>query len=469
MKAFTYSLLLSLLASLTLTSCLKDEETTYSDYCYISAFSLGYIKQLHHTTGSKGQDSTYITSYSASRFCMNINQRENTIENADSLPYGSQISKILTTVSFQSVLVHRPKDISKLAPEDTVWVTYSSSDSIDFTNPREFLVLAADGSATRSYTVKVNVHKMNPDATVWDSLGVSELPTPAGCKERKMVALNGSLKVLTKAEDGSLSCFSRAADRTGEWKAETMQGAEGLVLETLQCTDGMAYASTETGSLLYSTDGVDWKTRMLGTEGLRLVGVSSSSFYALQHGKLVCSPRNSENWTEEMLDEDASKLPVQDITFLTFSQKNGNDRLLIVGKSADGKQARLWSKSWSTLTETEQQAGWVYYSENDAVKDTFPLLNQSNVMRYNGSILLFGGASQDTDSEKAVKPLGKLFQSQDYGITWQEHTEMTLDSRMTTSASEAEFITAALQDDKYIWVLVDGQLWRGRFNGVSFE
>lgn len=468
MKSFSYSLVLSLLAVFTLSSCLGDEKTEYSDYCYISSFSLGYVKQIHHVKDSVGRDSTYTTSYSAAGFPMSINQRENTIENIDSLPYGSQLDKVLTTCNFQSVLVHRPKDINGLDPQDTLWVTYSSSDSIDFKKPREFLVFAADGSSMRYYTVKVNVHQMDPEETVWDSLGVSTIPYPADCKARKMVALNGNIEVLTQAQDGTISGFSRKAKKEGEWESIALIGAEGLVLETLQSENGTTYASTEDGRIIYSTDGQTWNTRMLGLSGLRLAGVSQNCFYAIQDGKLMCTPKSSENWQEETLDEDSSFLPTQELTILSFTQKNGNERLLLSGKSADGTKARLWSKMWVKQTGSELQSGWAFYNDNAAIKDKIPVLEHSNIMYYNGGILLFGGASiPGTDVNS--KPLANLYFSQDYGITWQKHATMALDNRMAKTASNAGCINAALQDDKYIWVLIDGQLWRGRFNGVAFE
>lgn len=472
MKKITYTLFVALLASLALTSCLGDEDKVeYSDYCSIKGFSLASLKQVHHLKGASGQDSVYYTSFSGVNFPMSINQRTLFIENPDSLPYGVMMDKVLTSCAFETVLVHRPQDLANLEPADTAWVTYSEKDTIDFSKPRHFLVLSSDGSSMRKYTVKVNVHQMDPDETVWDSLGVSALVVPSLCKARRMVVVDGNLVVLAQGADGALACYSRVAKKVGAWKQEVLTHADGLNVETLCQQGGILYASTTAGNILYSVDGLEWRSRLKGMPGLRLLGVSESCMYALADGKLMSSPKNSEVWKEETLDDEAGLLPAKDVTILAMTQKNGNEKLLLTGKSADGKAARQWAKTWNGKLG-ESAATWAYYGENAAIRNPYPLLKQSNVMLYDQGLLLFGGAPEvmNKRAENLVEePLGRLYFSQDYGITWMKHDVMSLDENMTLGAAKASFITAAVEDGRFVWVLVDGQLWRGRLNSVLMK
>lgn len=467
MKTYTYSLLTLLMATLLLTSCLGDDKVVeYSDNCNISAFSLGSVRMKHVVKGSKGQDSTYYTVYTASTFPMSINQRELTIENRDSLPYGSLVNRVLTNCTFESVLVHRPQDISGVEPTDTAWVTYSNKDSIDFTKPRTFWVIAADGIAMRKYTVKVNVRQMDPTATVWDSLEVASLPGLNQGTVRRMAVVGDRLACLNLQADGSLTCFRRALEKQAEWEPVTVSGADGLVLTTLQASDDMLYASTTDGKVLYSTDGMEWRNRMNGMDGLQLAGVSQNRFYALVGGKMMSTDKSGEDWKEEATDESAELLPATDLAMVQMSQKNGNQRLLLTGKSADGK-ACVWSKNW--LGDAEAESGWTYYSTNEAMKSPFPSLKESNMMAYGNGVLAFGGAPLVKTENTVDKPMGRLYYSPDYGITWKKHETMTLDERLTAGAANAQFITAASQDGRFVWLLVDGQLWRGRLNSVAFK
>lgn len=468
-RKFHKSLLLLVMALFTFSSCLDDEkETVYSDNCNITAFSLGSMKQSHHLKGSKGQDSIYYSVMSGSYFPMSINQRDLIIENRDSLPYGVQVNKVLTNCTFESILLHRPKDITGLEPADTAWVAYSNKDSIDFTRPREFMVVAADGISVRRYTVKVNVHQMNFEETVWDSLEVSDVPCPAECQVRKMAVLGGNIQVLTQSNDGSLQCYTREAQKVGAWKQQAITTPAAINLETLQTEGNMMYASTTEGSVLSSPNGYDWHTRLAGAPALRLMGVSQDCFYALVDGKLMRTPKTVEAWEEEALDDAAELLPAKDVKLLEMEQTNGIHRLLLTGLSADGTQSCLWSKSWGKDGE-ESQAEWVYYTHNDAIKTPFPVLAQSNVMLYGSSLLLFGGAPVTASPYLVEEPLGRLYQSYDYGVTWQRHDAMTLDSRLPVQAADAQFITAAAEEGRFIWMLVDGQLWRGRLNKVAFK
>lgn len=468
-RKFHNILLLLVMALFTFSSCFEDEkETVYSDNCNITAFSLGSMKQSHHMKGSKGQDSIYYSIMSGGYFPMSINQRDLIIENRDSLPYGVQVDKVLTSCTFESILLHRPKDITGLEPVDTAWVAYSNKDSIDFTRPREFMVVAADGISVRRYTVKVNVHQMDFDQTVWDSLEVSDVPCPAECQMRKMAVLGGNIQVLAQLSDGSLQCYTREAQKVGAWKQQAVTTPAAISLETLQTEGNLMYASSTEGTILYSSNGFDWHTRQAGAPALKLMGVSHDYFYAQIDGKLMRSSKSAEAWEEEALDDAAELLPTKDVKLLEMTQSNGIHRLLLTGISADGTQPRLWSKSWTKDGE-ESQAEWAYYTENDAVKVPFPILAQTNVMAYGNSLVLFGGAPVKASGYLAEEALGRLYQSYDYGMTWQRHDAMTFDSRLPVQAADAQFITAATEEGRFIWMLLDGQLWRGRLNKVAFK
>lgn len=460
MKTYTYKILTALLATVLLSSCLKeDEEVTLSDDCYISAFSLGNVRRTNHITGSKGQDSIFYTAFSAATIPMIINQRENTIENAIPLPYGSIMSKVLTNCSFEGILMHRP------ANTNTDWIAYDAKDSLDFTSPREFRVVSTDGSASRQYTVKISAYQEDPDATKWDSLSVN--PALASCQTRRLVPLNNTLTALVQLEDGTLKCFSRSATiLESEWVEKTVENAGNALLESMQADSDTLYMSTSDGKILYSLSGNKWNEMMTGKDGLKLVGVSSKRLYAMVDGKLVSSPKDQEAWEDEELDDKASNLPTTNICALNISQANGNQRLFLTGTTADGKSARLWSKVWIEPTISEKSACWSFYESNPAIKNTFPVLNQSCVIAYANSILLFGGKDKNK-SEESSQALSCTYVSRDLGITWQTDSPIKFDDRMVASASDAQLITATTQDEKYIWILIDGQLWRGQLNKLA--
>lgn len=152
-------LLLAVLCGL-LTSCFKDEEVTYDDYCYISSVSLGKIKRQTWTLDTLGNRVKTYTSYSGSSIQMTIDQRTNTIQNRDSLLYGSDLSALLLTITYQGLtLLYRPA-----ADSTAEWQAYSSKDSLDLRQPLHLLAVSNDGAANRIYTLKVNVHNQEGDS-----------------------------------------------------------------------------------------------------------------------------------------------------------------------------------------------------------------------------------------------------------------------------------------------------------------
>ena len=95
-------LLVSLLVTMSaMTSCLDNdiEQVTYSSETSITSFSLGTLHVKRVGKDSKGEDSTYTDTISMANYPFTINQAMRTIENKDSLPVGTDISRVLTKIT----------------------------------------------------------------------------------------------------------------------------------------------------------------------------------------------------------------------------------------------------------------------------------------------------------------------------------------------------------------------------------
>ena len=148
-----------LAAVLALTACSTDDDdytaTLYGDAA-ITAFSLGTLNR--YIDGEK-------STYAGSAYAMQIDQLAHTIENIDSLPIYTDAAHVIAHVSARNngVIVLKNKG-------DEDFTYYSSADSIDFSdeeNPRIFRVWASNGVGYTDYKVKINVHKEDGDALVW--------------------------------------------------------------------------------------------------------------------------------------------------------------------------------------------------------------------------------------------------------------------------------------------------------------
>ena len=84
------------------TSCLKsdsDSDVKYYDDTAITVFTLGTLNRTLHTTNAAGNDSTYKGTVAGSGYSMLIDQAQGTISNEKLLPTGTDISKVITSVT----------------------------------------------------------------------------------------------------------------------------------------------------------------------------------------------------------------------------------------------------------------------------------------------------------------------------------------------------------------------------------
>ncbi len=163
-----------LLSVLCLTaSCLKgnnDEVTYYSDAA-ITSFSVGTLTCYTHSVTSEGNDTVTASTVTGSSYNFHIDQVNHCIYNTDSLPVGTDVSRVLVSLTTRNNGVTL---IRTLEDEDSV-VYYLSTDSIDFTTPRKFVVVASDGSGYSEYIVNVNVHQ-EKEAFNWEEMPEGSFP-----------------------------------------------------------------------------------------------------------------------------------------------------------------------------------------------------------------------------------------------------------------------------------------------------
>lgn len=212
--------------SLGFLSCIgSDQEVDIYDEACISSVSITAMSKLEHTLGEDWQDSTYkvkVTTFPT----LTIDQKNYKIYNTDSLPFESVMDRILLSIektSYSGAIVIRSID-----GEDK-WKVYSSTDSIDFSKPREFRVLNTDGSKYRSYQVNLVAHQVPTNTIRW-----KEMP-----KESYPAAKKGSVDWEKAVKDAGLAKF------IGEGISE-------------------AYAFRADGQIMVSTDkGVTWKEDLM--------------------------------------------------------------------------------------------------------------------------------------------------------------------------------------------------------------
>ncbi len=440
-RCFLWLMALMTLAS----SCSENDsvEAPNNDYCYIKSVTLGNIKRKTRTLN---------TSFTGSYYAMTIDQRTGAIENRDSLPYGSQLDRVVISIAFDgSMLAY-----SDIGTEN--WTAYNATDSLDLTKPLQLKLTSNDKNSERIYTLKVNVHQQEGDSISWNMCESEE--AFAEMTDLKAFALNDKLMVLGKKTEGIVLLERSGIEAQGTWEeAETNLPAETDV-QTLRQQGLNLYLSTSDGKVLTSTDAKEWTQAGAYTAAnLTLFEKTEDFFYAISEGKLLSSA-NGTDWKEEALDTEATMLPQANFRALTTEQDNGNRRIILVGHREDSDHAVVWSKMWND-NEPEADAQWIYYPISPDNTIPCPQLYYFNLLPYDGNLIAFGGASADGTRQA----LAAIFVSRDYGITWRPSTEIRLPAELEGTE---ECITSTVDENNFIWIITNTQVWRGRLNRLGF-
>ncbi len=440
-------------------SCLSDD--TY-DYEYpndtaITAFSLGTVNRIWHTTNSKGEDSVYTTTFTGSNYNFYIDQANRTIYNADSLPVGSDAEHILATISSKNsgTVVLKDTDSDSL-------IVYSSSDSIDFSVPREIRAYNLSGTAYAAYTVTVNVHKEEADSFRWLTLAQSNAAL-VSLSRAKAVDVNETIYLFGVDATNALRIYATPVNDGNTWTEvtpSTTLSADSY--QSVLAFDGHIYtlANTVSGTnVLRSTDAETWETVATGTSLSRLVGASTHYLYALTPTGISVSKDSGATWTMETLDTDASFLPSAEISFAFTPSKVNTDteNLILMGKRANtygDRTSVVWNKVLEYANGSENQSwSFVEYDASDENKAPNPQQFLATAYR-NG----YEALHSDSDS---------LYISTDGGITWQKDSVA-----IPTGFDGSHHFTFFKDKQNYLWIIsVDGtgNVWKGRHNSEGWR
>lgn len=441
-----------------LASCRDDEEdVAITDRCYIKSVTLGTVKR---TTSKHDQQGAVIqtvnSSYSAGTYTMSIDQRDSSIENHDSLPYGSRLSAVIVNIAFEGAyLLYREKGT------DNNWMTYNSTDSLDLRKPLELLVPANNGDGSRSYTLKVNVHQQEGDSLYWHQTA-DNVPAFTDLADMKAFTLGDKLMVLGRNASGISLAERSTTEAQGTWEELTTNLPASADLQSLCQQDGKLYLSTADGDILTSTDKAATWTAIdaLHTPGIKLIGASSKFLYAMTGTTLLRATESADTWETEKLDTDGSHLPAVNILTQNLKQPNGNERIVMTGNDDTGSSVKVWSKMWNH-GEPENSAEWMYIPHTPDNKALCPVLDEPCLIAYDGQCVMFGGKSADGKHQA----LSTMFVSPDYGITWHPGTNMHPPFPLNGSTGN---ITATVDKNNFIWIITNTQVWRGRLNRLGF-
>lgn len=422
-------------------SCLGDsnEEYTYYDDAALTSFKLGTINCYRYAKATKdGRDSLYKAVVSGNSYAISIDQYAGTITNApDSLPSDADLKHLLVSVSTAKNGYVRIKSTKS----DSLFL-FSSSDSLDFSQPRVIEVLSSSQKATRTYTVNIVAHKENPDSFKWNKMDADE--DIKNYTRVKAGICNGNLAVLGQTSTGTE--LKTLVD--GSWKTMKTFGADAVM-----ANDDKNIYVTDEGIVYVSSDATNWQT--IETDMKSVFGYCGSELFAMsKDNELMVSYDNGISWAVDEIDEEAQLLPASEYNFIATQTSTNSDvmRAFMIGNSTNSVKAAVWSKIIEKDASKDQT--WIYQAFKANNYYYLPNMKNLSIAKYADGMIAAGDN------------FDKIYYSKDCGLTWKKDDRIAIPTGF--SAENASMTTDA---KGYIWIVCtgSGQVWRGRLNKVAWE
>lgn len=182
------------------------------------------------------------------------------IFNADSLPYGTDVRKLVPTISVaSSSAIEIIVSGAKLQNDTTFNYLANPGDTIDFSGNVILRVVSADQQTSRDYRVSLNVHQMKADSLYWNKTARRDLPTTISHPTaQKSVVYLGEAYCLAQGE-GKYT-IGRTDNPNNQWAVSEVTFPFTPMVNSLAASSTALYILDTAGNLYSSSDGSTWNS-----------------------------------------------------------------------------------------------------------------------------------------------------------------------------------------------------------------
>ena len=433
-------------------SCMPgdDSDVSYSPYAMLESFKLGNVRSSYPAFTDDGRDTIVEKTVDFSTVKFSINQATGEVYNVDSLPYATDVSKLVVNIGVNgSASIY----VDSIAAYDY----FLTTDSLDFSRPRKIRVISYDTKFRRDYVISVNVHKVEPELMKWDKSASPEELAPLRVVEF------GNRMCLFGDKNGKPAVAESALDGMPLWQsAQELVGLPAVVdLSTVQCFNGSLYVVADDG-LYVSDDAVNWKLSYEAS-GLRSIVAASdydSRMWVASDDALLAS---SDGAAFDRMGDLPAGFPVSGVSIVSSQLKHYKEliRYTVIGYPASGAKATVWSR---LSNENE----WVKF-ENEGNLNPCPSLKGLSVIGYDDFLYALGGAG-DINGVK-VQALSSFYISKDNGITWKSPTDFYQRLPKELVGHDVPFVVT-VDSNNVIWIVTGGDdnaVWKGLINRLGFK
>lgn len=395
-----------------------------------------------------------------------IDQLSEVIYNPDSLPYKTKLKKFAAAITFSNA---SPSKVELIYPKDSI-VEWNRTDSIDFSIPLypKIKVYPASGNNPKVYTVKILIHKIDPDTLVWKKVNALQQPSNVGVQ--KTILRGNTFYTFSVDKDGSLNLYT--ADKTGtSWKKEQISGltASSVMLESITLFNDKFYAVDNTKKAYSSVDGITWNSMLDNVHSI--LGVLPEAT-AAKDSLLVITEQSGKHYFAKTIDMQTLSI-VKNISSSPLSNEVPSNFLSSGFSSVINYDRSNLSKNILSLTGGKDFSG----AQTNLTWSIRSGSNSLEVMSNSNNTPVFAAAPGIScfiyDGYLYALTKNLFYRTSSAGSKWTKAgSKEAIDPLMPKAFGQSIIVDG----DNYIWVfggVSDSganpiqQVWRGRINRLN--
>jgi hypothetical protein len=386
-----------------------------------------------------------------------IDQANNLIYNHDSMAYSTEI-KDKVIVNYTSGA--GTNNVMNITDGDSTWV--KSGDSIDVSKPLSLKAYALSGKTTKTYTIKLNIHQIDPDSVQYIQVASDQAFLQAG--EIQTILFKDIFYTFTKTGDEvELYRSSNAVD----WEKTQLTGLPAnTVVRGIRSNGEKLLAYTADGDYYECTNAADWLKINLDYPVVSILGYLKlgEGQPLLKEGLSLIVKKDDQNifafiadnqWT--FGDVAPAGFPVSDFASFNSERMKIGYLTLIGGLSVTGE---VLNDTWST-------GNGLYWAKLTNTASALPPLQGVDVIFYNNEYWALNGKLSDNTYNQGV------YSSKDGGVTWSLRAEKCFYPENYPKRYGASVVV----DGKGIYFYILGgkndavlpEIWKGYINKQAFK
>ncbi len=432
-------------------SCWGDEdEALRSPYAMIKNFSIGIIKSSYPSFTADGKDTTVVKTVDFASVGFTIDQLNGLVYNNDSLPYSTNLSKVVTTMTVDGA-------VAIYVDSTETYDYYASTDSTDFTSPRKFRVYSEGGTYHKDYLISINAHQVNPDLMVW-----KKSSAVAGFVPYVAVEFQGKMNLFGKVGTKAIVASSVVGEPVS-WACSDIVGLpDNANLSNVHAYNNALYVVAD-GAVFTSVDAVNWSLSATIPGVVAIIGSSSNELLVATDAEWLCSSDGVVFETKGTLPEN---FPLYGLSMASYPMAHNSDiiRYMLFGYPTSAKDGK--SYVWSRLSTEEQ---WTSYN-NAENPYPCPALKGLSVVRYDNFFYALGGSGIAEGMK--VKAFESFYVSRDNGIVWKTLENDYYQQIPSELYGNNNAFVVAVDSKNYMWIVNSGNgaaTYRGIINRLGFK